>query len=296
MIDPQRLLIGQAATANRRGQPRHYRNLFDAEIQVFSQWGEDGILDFLCDELGIAKPRILELGCGNLLESNSRFLLESRCASAVVVDAREDLIGTVTDLPLAWRTTIIPVQSWITPESVVGLQAMAHDQLGGVDVISLAIDGNDFWVASALDWTSVRLVVVEYNPILGPWQPVAIPRDDDFNRGHAHYSGLYFGASLGAWIHFFTAQGLSIVGTNRAGNNAFFVRVAERDRISVDDFGAEAMAVAVDWRVREARGLGGALALRGWADYASELASLPLVNTATGETTTLGAAAISADG
>lgn len=287
LIDPQRLLVAQAAMTLRRSHQVHYRFLFDAELQVFSQWGEDGILDFLCDSLGLCKPRILELGAGNLLECNSRYLLEARNASVVAVDARADLVSTAHQLPGYWRSTLIPIVTWITPVSVAPLQALTQDRLGGLDIVSIDIDGNDYWVARMIDWSQVRIVVVEYNPIFGSSHPVSVPRDDGFDRGAAHFSNLYFGASLPAWISFFRSHELTLVGTNRVGNNAFFVRQSERSRVPVAEFDSAALEVAVDWRVREARNPDGELSYQSWRDASDDLMGLPLVDVDTGLATSV---------
>jgi hypothetical protein len=109
VYDPLRTRIGEASLLAQKAAQPSFRNLWDAEVQVFSQWGEDGIIDFLCDCMGLAKPRALEFGAGNFLECNTRFLAEHRHASVVAVDARKDLTAAMKALPLYWQTTIIPI-------------------------------------------------------------------------------------------------------------------------------------------------------------------------------------------
>ena len=63
--------LGQNSIIGSRANSSNFKNLWDAEVKVFSQWGEDGILDFLCEALGISKPKMLEVGAGNFRECNS---------------------------------------------------------------------------------------------------------------------------------------------------------------------------------------------------------------------------------
>jgi hypothetical protein len=285
--DSLRLLTGAAAIHAQRAGRHTFRHLWDAEISVFSQWGEDGILTYLCDVLDLVKPRALELGAGNFTECNTRFLAEHRSASVVAVDGRSDLASTIRSLGLEWKTTVMALEQWITPDNVGDICSRARNFMGGIDILSLDIDGNDYWVAQALDLTSVSVIVVEYNAIFGSSVAVTVPRNDNFDRTQAHSSWLYFGASLRAFVDLFARRGFDLVGTNRVSTNAFFVR---RDEAALMDFplpDPESLAPYVDLRIRESRDLNGALNyLRG--DARSEaIQDLALVDLDTNEPSTL---------
>jgi hypothetical protein len=113
----QYLLQANAAINASKAARNTYRYLWDAEVRVFSQWGEDGILDYLFDITDISKPRILEFGAGNFTECNSRFAAEFRNASAYLVDMRDDLVENAKQLDVYWRNAIFPNQDFITPKS-----------------------------------------------------------------------------------------------------------------------------------------------------------------------------------
>ena len=104
-----KLMIGQSAVLSSRASSSKFTNLWDAEVKVFSQWGEDGILDFICETLKISKPKFVEIGAGNFHECNSRFLAESRNASVVAIDARTDLVTEVKKMTVFWKTHIFPI-------------------------------------------------------------------------------------------------------------------------------------------------------------------------------------------
>ena len=45
------------------------------EFSAFSQWGDDGIIQYLIHLLDIKEQSFIEFGVGNYLEANTRFLL-----------------------------------------------------------------------------------------------------------------------------------------------------------------------------------------------------------------------------
>lgn len=277
-FESQKILIGQMATQMSKMNKSHSKMLWDYEVKVFSQWGEDGILDFLCSELEIFKPRMLELGAGNFIECNSRFLAENLNASVVAVDSREDLVPTVKSMDIYWRTSVLPLPMWITPTTIIEIDLEAKNFLYQIDIISLDIDGNDYWVAQEINFEGVRIVIVEYNPIFGDGQAVSIPREDDFDRTKAHYSNLYYGVSLKAWINFFNSINFKFIGSNRAGNNAFFVLESEISKLTLKLPDVENLSIFVDWRVRESRNERGELTSLSMKDGRTLIADLPLID------------------
>ena len=63
------------------------------------------------------------------------------------------------------------------------------------------MDGNDYWILKEANLTQIDIVVLEYNPIFGAIKEVTVPRDDEFDRHKKHFTGLYYGASLKAYIN-----------------------------------------------------------------------------------------------
>lgn len=277
-FESQRISLGQMATRISKMNKSHSKMLWDYEVKVFSQWGEDGILDFLCSELEIFKPRMLELGAGNFIECNSRFLAENLNASVVAVDSRKDFAATLKSLDIFWRTSLLPLTMWITPVTIKDIDKKSRYFLDQIDIISLDIDGNDFWVAQEMNFKDVRIVVVEYNPIFGSEFAVTIPRADNFDRTEAHYSNLYYGVSLRAWVNFFKEIDFRFIGSNRAGNNAFFVLENEVSKLTLKLPDIDNLFLFVDWRVRESRNQKGELTSLSMKDGRTLIAELPLID------------------
>lgn len=95
---------------------------------------------------------------------------------------------------------------------------------GDIGLLSIDIDGNDYWVLDKITAISPRILVCEYNPILGDKHAITIPYRPDFDRMKAHHCGLYFGSSIKAIQNLATRKGYEFVGTCSNSINAFFVR------------------------------------------------------------------------
>lgn len=259
-----RLRIGLMHVSQNRTVHFKPNNLWDAEVKVFSQWGEDGILDYLFEKLDIHKPKILEFGAGCFAECNSRFAAHARNASVYAVDSRSDLKDGIAESGLVWRNTIGYECSEVDTSNALAIQERAKVFMNGLDMVSIDLDGNDYWIAEKLDFSQVKVVCVEYNPIFGS-KRVSVSNSRE-SRWERHYSGLIFGASLTAWLDFFTKRKFLFIGTNRAGNNAFFVPISLRERINFKPPESKNLGKFLDWRCRESRSNQNQLSFLNFAD------------------------------
>jgi hypothetical protein len=194
-----------------------------AEFQVFSQFGEDGIVQFLVQRVPVEHRVFVELGVEDYAESNTRFLLVNDAWRGLIVDGGTAHRRFVEASGLAWRTTIDAVTAFIDRDNVDAVIRGAGIE-GDIGLLSVDVDGNDLWVLQAVQSVSPRILVVEYNSVFGPELAVSVPYDAGFRRAEKHYSYLYWGASLAAIAAVAGDRGYALVAGNRAGNNAFFVR------------------------------------------------------------------------
>jgi hypothetical protein len=252
-----KFLFGQSAILSSRANSMHFKNLWDAEVKIYSQFGEDGILDFLCEKINLSKPKIFEIGAGNFQECNSRWLAENRNASVFAVDGREDLDEKIINSELRWKNHLFSKQIWVTPDNIQSLLIEATDAMGNIDIFSIDLDGNDYWILEKTPLDDVKICILEYNPLFGSSLEVTVPRDDQFNRSTKHFSWLYFGASLKAYISLMSSKGFTFVGTNRVGNNAFFLKNELSNRIQLEPI--VDLSPYTDWRIRESRSKNGGL-------------------------------------
>jgi len=269
-----KFLLGQNSVLTSRSMSEKFINLWDAEVKVFSQWGEDGILDFICEKIGLTKPKVLEIGAGNFTECNSRFLVENRNASVVLVDGRNDLVLNVNSSALKWKTHIFALEEWVTSKNINEIIKSAKNKINGVDIFSIDLDGNDYWIVEAADLHEIQVIVVEYNPLFGSDFAVSVPSDDYFNRTAKHHSCLYYGASLRAFNHILYQKGFIFIGSNRVGNNAFFVRQEIIGKINLPV--PSDLSQYTDWLVRDSRDSSGKLNYISGSDRLNEIKDLPL--------------------
>jgi hypothetical protein len=197
--------------------------LRDAEFRCFSQWGEDGILQYLIARIAIPEPVFVELGVGDYRESNTRFLLQNDNWRGLILDEGKAHTAFVRQSGLAWRHDLTAGSAFITRENINDL-LHRYRFSGDIGLLSIDVDGNDYWILKAVEAVTPRVLIVEYNSIFGRKLAVTVPYDAGFVRRRAHYSNLYAGASLRAICDAAAASGFAFVGSNSAGNNAFFVR------------------------------------------------------------------------
>lgn len=125
---------------------------------------------------------------------------------------------------LMGRKNQIAIQNaFVTAENVNALVGS-----GPLSVLSIDVDGMDYWLWQAVRDTAADVVIMEYNASLGPDRAVTVPYDPQFAAMSAHPSGYYHGASLAALEKLGRAKGYSLVAVDSAGVNAFFVRDAVR--------------------------------------------------------------------
>ena len=197
--------------------------LQDAEFKVFSQWGDDGIIQYLINQVRPPVETFIEFGVENYKESNTRFLLLNNNWKGLVLDCSEENIRSIRSQPLYWKHDITAVPAMVSAENINRLFADAGFT-GETGLLHIDIDGNDYWVWKAINVIQPVIVIMEYNSVLGADRAITIPYDPSFNRTKAHHTNLYFGASLPALCKLAKEKGYSFVGSNSNGNNAYFVR------------------------------------------------------------------------
>ncbi len=199
------------------------KDLQDAEFQVFSQWGEDGIIQFLVNQVPITNKVFVEFGIGDYTESNTRFLMKNDNWSGLVIDGSSENVARVAKSSLSWQYDLKSHCEFITKDNINRIIS-SHGISGDIGILSVDIDGIDYWVWNEISCINPRIVICEYNSLFGEKRAITVPYDEKFYITKAHYSGLYWGASIAAFTHLAKAKNYSLVGSNSAGNNVFFVR------------------------------------------------------------------------
>lgn len=227
----------------------------EVEFRVSSQWGEDGILQFLLAHVPVENEIFVEFGVESYREANTRFLLENNGWKGLIIDGSGEAMEAVRQSDLAWRHTLHARAAWVTAENINELISSAGFQ-GDIGLLSVDIDGVDYWVWRAVSVVRPRIVIAEFNALFGPVAQVTTPYIADFQRSKAHPSHLFYGLSLAAAESLGRELGYRLVGVNTAANNAFFVR----EDLSGPFPAASARELWRPSRFREARNTDGTLA------------------------------------
>jgi hypothetical protein len=215
--------VNQGVILARMNRQLGSRRLKDYQFKVFSQWGEDGIIQRLVETVEITVPTFIEFGVEDFTESNCRFLMIKDSWRGFVIDASSAHIKKIRKAAFTWRHGLVAHEARITAENINELLALSG--LGAdLGILSIDLDGNDYHVLEAITVVRPRILICEYNALFGPSRKLTVPYDPQFQRTHAHSSNLYWGASIAAITAAAARKGYQLVGGNTAGNNAFFVR------------------------------------------------------------------------
>jgi hypothetical protein len=198
-------------------------NVQDAEFQVFSQFGGDGIIQYMVSRIQITQRTFVELGAGSYRESNTRFLVQNDAWEGLVVDAGTAHLAFLNTPWIRWRHRVYGQSAFITAENVNSIISRSGFR-GNIGLLSIDLDGNDYWILESIDVVTPQILVLEYNSVFGAEHAVVVPYDPAFMFGKADPSQLYYGASLAALSQLAAAKGYQLVGSDRAGVNAFYVR------------------------------------------------------------------------
>src|ERR1700722_1664225 len=162
-------------------------DLAGAEFRTFSQWGEDGILQHLLRHVAVSKRIFVEFGVENYTESNTRFLLLNNNWAGLIIDGSSKNIDFIKNDEIYWRHNLKAEHAFVTRETINDL-IRRNGISGEIGLLSIDIDGNDYWVWEAIDVVLPSVVVVEYNARFGPHKAVTVPYDAGFVRSSAHHS------------------------------------------------------------------------------------------------------------
>ncbi len=249
-------------------------SLEEVEFQVFSQFGEDGIIQWIINQIQVKSKIFVEFGVEDYFESNTRFLLNNNNWSGLVIDSDKEKIDRLRNSRYFWKFDLTAIDAFITKDNINDLIKNKGKVEGEIGILSVDIDGNDYWVLNALNVIDPQIVICEYNNVFGSEKRVTVPYHECFDRMSAHYSNLYFGASLLSFRYMLENKGYIYLGTNSAGNNAFFVKKTDFP-IDKIPFRRENFVTA---KFRESRDKDGKLNYLNGFERLNEIKHLPLID------------------
>jgi hypothetical protein len=263
--------------------------LEDVEFSIFSQFGEDGILQYLLRHVKIPDSTFVEVGVGSYRESNTRFLLQNNNWRGMAINGDDTHARFILGSRLAWRHDIEPVQAFVTRDNINDL-IRDNGFTGEIGLLSIDVDGVDDWLWNAVTEVTPAIVVMEFNALFGPDATVTVPYEPSFVDAEAHWSRAYFGASLGALAHLAKERGYRLIGCSSNAANAFFVHNNLADDALPEVSSQEAWRAP---RFLTSRNPDGTLSrIRSIEQRLEAIRDLPLVDVATGRDVTVGEACL----
>ena len=230
----QKLAIGKLLL--KRNKLKKIEKIEDIEFKIFSQFGDDGIIQFLIDKLEIdyEYQNFIEFGVEDYSEANTKFLLLNNNWSGLILDSSNENIENIKKKIFFWKFELEAIKSFITKENINSVITNSNINRKKIGILSIDIDGNDYWVWKEINVIDPLIVIVEYNSTLGFEKKISIPYKQDFERSKAHHSNLYWGASIEALKFLAKQKGYKFLTTNSAGNNAYFIKENIFDKIKLD--------------------------------------------------------------
>jgi hypothetical protein len=189
--------------------------------KVYSQNGEDGIISEIFRRIGATNKTFVEFGVYDGLESNCHYLLLNGWRG-LWIDGNKKALKVLKShfaRPIG-DGRLTALNAFITAENINTLIGEDGGITGDIDLLSIDIDGNDYWVWKAITVIKPRVVIIEYNAKFPPPCEWVIKYNPSFQGGapDEHSASLKSHELLGREL------GYTLVATDLAGVNAFFVR------------------------------------------------------------------------
>jgi hypothetical protein len=193
------------------------------EVSVYSQSGEDGILLEIFLQIGVTNRCCVEFGIGDGTECNTANLLLNFGWTGLLMDSEDSKIAAAQQFyrqQLGSRASNATLAQHRLTAGNINSVLIEHNVSGPIELLSIDIDSNDYWVWRAINVIQPRVVVIEYNAALGAEKALTMKYTPEFRN----QSWVNFGASLAALTKLGREKGYVLVGCESRGVNAFFVR------------------------------------------------------------------------
>lgn len=205
-------------------------SFMDVGFNIFSKTYEDGILHYIFSRIGTTNRKLVDIGAGTFRASTVTNLIVNQGFSGLLIDGDKKQVEMSKIFYLHHpETRSFPPKTlceFVTTDNINSI-LKDNDYTGEIDLLSIDIDGIDYWLLNAISAISPRVIVVEYNNLIEPELSWSIPYDEDFNCANYDVNKnwtSYCGASLKAFVNLCEKKGYRLVGINRGGYNAFFIK------------------------------------------------------------------------
>jgi hypothetical protein len=208
----------------------------DTGFKVFSQFEEDGKLLFLFSVIGMGNKQFIDIGSDDGINSNCANFAVNFGWNGLFIDADKKALTIgkkfYSKYPNPWTHKPKFLHSIVTDENI---NKLISDQgiTGEIELVSIDIDSNDYWIWKALTAVEPKVVIIESQVAFGN-QNLIVPYQNNVDKNPN--SDLYYGASTHALVKLGKEKNYRLVGSNAYGNNLFFVKngVADKELPEID--------------------------------------------------------------
>jgi len=223
----QKLLLAQYRSDLRRGT-KTYDDIAEAGFRCYSQFEEDGIILYVLSLIGMTTKKVVEVCCGDAEQCMATNLILNHGFTGYLFDGDKNNIRNATRFFSSKRDCLLTPPklraAWITKDNINDL-LRSIGASGEVDLLSLDIDGNDYYVWEAMDEINPRLCVLETSNIVPGNLSLTVPYDPDFNCWDKTGPEQDFrSVSLLAMKRLSERKGYRLIGGHKHGFNVFFLR------------------------------------------------------------------------
>lgn len=223
----QRSISSQWLMAKRQNI-KLFDNVKDSGFRCYSQFEEDGIILYILTIIGVNNRTVVEICCGTGSECMAANLIINHGFKGYLFDGDQKNVDKATSFFNKQQDCLLVkpniVKAWITRDNINKLLIDAGIE-GEVDVLSIDIDGNDYYIWEAIKAINPRMCVFETHDIVPCDKSITIPYSDNFFAMDKKDASKDFrSVSLAAMDKLSRSKGYTLVGGHRHGFNVFYVR------------------------------------------------------------------------
>ena len=224
ILEDERSMLAIGSCLSVINSEKKFPNIHDYEFKIFSQFGDDGLIQYLIKNIYIYNKTFIEFGVNDYLESNTRFLMMNNNWSGFVIDGSLESMNKLKHQDWFWKYDLSCRVVFVDKKNIN--QILMESGFKNVGILHIDIDGNDYHILEEINLKHFNpsIIIMEYNSVFGFERAITTPYDPLFNRTKYHYSNLYFGASLKALTILANKLNYALICCNSAGNNAYFIR------------------------------------------------------------------------
>jgi len=205
--------------------PAEMPRFSEVGFSVHSQFEEDGILLYIFSIIGTTNKQVLEICAGDGTECMASNLIINHGWNGLLFDGNVKLVEKgikyFAKHNATWLYPPTFVQAWLTIENINQL-IKDNNFNGEIDLLSLDIDGNDYYIMEAINVVTPRVIICETNNVIPDNLSLTIPYKSDFDRMDDLHPD-FMSVSLLAMKKLLNKKGYRLVGAHRHGFNAIFI-------------------------------------------------------------------------